>query len=852
MSFCGKCPGRGTGRNTVGSIRSLAVKLHQVNAIGSLATYGLRRQGKNELPRRVSARPRVTSLVLLEILSVIILSLFVSVGECATGTLYFRGPTERGEGDLPLAEGDEPGLFGEFTVDIYAEDFPGFAGFQVEVDFPEGFYVAFNNIPPESGPFGDRAITWNDDFLPDIREVYTGQTMGLMSTEREFIPPFSWGDYIDKTIPPEEDDEAVNPEEMVWESHEGLTWLMSITYWYDTSAEGTYTIDAKTALTTFGDADDPPNDLPYTVVTGSVTIGSGDGGGGGGGGGDTDEDDTDDDDGGGGGGGMDSGETYYVDDSWGGAQDGSAEYPYKEIGRGITEASNGDEIRVAGGTGSGLTYQENLSIGINVDLSGGWQRSGSTWSHEPDTYVSIIDGSGDETKTKPCVKYTSTVAGTISYFTITKGKGGIVCDGPYPTEPDPTIIISYNKITGNPAVGNNAPPHGGGINCQDGSATITFNEITNNEGYLGGGGIFSWRHLEEDPNTVEIEGNTISNNESGGGGGIYAWQCSSLTISGNSISGNEASTGGGLKLDSNGEELLEVTDNVIVGNDGGGGGGGIWWYQDGTLANNLIVGNYAFAGGGIFLGNATQETFVILLNNTISGNRVATDGYGGGIFAGYCDPLTMKNCILWDNEAWRGPQIALEDSTATVSYSDVEGGQNGVDRNQSTLNWGSGNIDTDPLFADPGHWDDNGTSGDESDDFWVNGDYHLTSDLGRWDPTAEGGSGGWVDSDILLSPCIDSGDPSDDDSNEPMPGYPGGINMGAYGNTSEASKSGWYIEGDTVADCRVNILDMLFVRDNLNKDISDTNWRCEVTGDGNINILDMILVRNHLNTVCPD
>jgi len=49
---------------------------------------------------------------------------------------------------------------------------------------------------------------------------------------------------------------------------------------------------------------------------------------------------------------------------------------------------------------------------------------------------------------------------------------------------------------------------------------------------------------------------------------------------------------------------------------------------------------------------------------------------------------------------------------------------------------GTGNINADPLFVDTGYWDDNGTPANPLDDFWVEGDYHLT----------------------YASPCIDAGD----------------------------------------------------------------------------------------------
>ncbi|MCK4624589.1 MAG: hypothetical protein KAV00_04705, partial [Phycisphaerae bacterium] len=79
---------------------------------------------------------------------------------------------------------------------------------------------------------------------------------------------------------------------------------------------------------------------------------------------------------------------------------------------------------------------------------------------------------------------------------------------------------------------------------------------------------------------------------------------------------------------------------------------------------------------------------------------------------------------------------------------------------------GTGNISKDPLLADP-----------------ANGDFHLKSVAGRWNPATET----WV-KDTLHSPCIDVGRPTDDFSNEPNPNG-GRINMGAYGNTNEASKS---------------------------------------------------------------
>ena len=75
-------------------------------------------------------------------------------------------------------------------------------------------------------------------------------------------------------------------------------------------------------------------------------------------------------------------------------------------------------------------------------------------------------------------------------------------------------------------------------------------------------------------------------------------------------------------------------------------------------------------------------------------------------------------------------------------------------------------FELDPLFADA-----------EARDF------HLRSEHGRWSAAASA----WV-KDAVTSPCIDAGDPRDTCEREPEPNG-GRVNMGAYGNTAEASKS---------------------------------------------------------------
>ncbi len=92
-------------------------------------------------------------------------------------------------------------------------------------------------------------------------------------------------------------------------------------------------------------------------------------------------------------------------------------------------------------------------------------------------------------------------------------------------------------------------------------------------------------------------------------------------------------------------------------------------------------------------------------------------------------------------------------------------------------------IDADPCFVSSGHWNLNGTPYDPYDDVWIDGDYHLISQAGRWDPDSQT----WVIDDVTSS-CVDAGDPNSPVGDEPQPNG-GRINLGAYGGTAEASKS---------------------------------------------------------------
>ena len=116
------------------------------------------------------------------------------------------------------------------------------------------------------------------------------------------------------------------------------------------------------------------------------------------------------------------------------------------------------------------------------------------------------------------------------------------------------------------------------------------------------------------------------------------------------------------------------------------------------IINCLVYGNYTPSqGAGIFGGNST----LYISNCTVIGNNA---GYGGGLGCDTYANATVKDSIFRSNTAPFGSQISVRNSTYTstvsISYCNIEGGQNGVTlMTGCTLNWGSGNINLDPYFT---------------------------------------------------------------------------------------------------------------------------------------------------------
>lgn len=402
-------------------------------------------------------------------------------------------------------------------------------------------------------------------------------------------------------------------------------------------------------------------------------------------------------------------------------------------------------------------------------------------------------------------------------FTITGGRG---------TRPSSANIwsgggIFFDTCSGtvrNCTIVQNMADYAGGIFCRHLCSPMLIDcIIEENSARDSGGGVFFW----DEASLTLISCIIRSNSAEDFGGGLSCYFNSSATltdciISGNSVTGSTAliaGYGGGVSCTDN--SLLTLTNCTITENSAGFSAGGIMCYKSSTTLNNCVISKNLAArlGGAIFCetdssmtmanciisGNSAKQrgggvecylnSSVNITNCTIWGNSAAQSGGGVDCFNG-CS-VAVTNSIVSKNTSLQGPQISVRNpsTTVTIAYSNVSNGQAEVYvESGCILDWNIGNIDADPYFSGPGYWADFNDPNiivepDDLNAVWIDGDYHLKSELGRWDPV----SVSWVTDDVT-SPCIDRGDPNHPVGEEPDPNG-GIINMGAYGGTPEASMS---------------------------------------------------------------
>ncbi len=339
-------------------------------------------------------------------------------------------------------------------------------------------------------------------------------------------------------------------------------------------------------------------------------------------------------------------------------------------------------------------------------------------------------------------------------------KGGYAGFG----EPDPDTrhIKLYETILSGDLLGNDEH---GFVNNDENSYHIVTGSGTNSTAVLDG--------------FTVTGGNANGPHQEAVGGGMYMDDYSSPTVLNCIFTANSAINGAGMFIEEGGTSTLK--NCIFSANSARNYGGGMFAEDecDLILTNCTFTRNLADYGAGMynFGGDLSRQS---LTNCTFYGN--SAHSHGGGIYNTRHSSSVLTNCILWLNVP--DEIYPNEGPAAIVSYSDIQGGWPGV-----------GNIDADPLFANP----------------HIN-DFHLKSQAGRYDPAGKG----WA-INAVTSSCIDAGATAGPIGHEPFPNG-GRINMGAYGGTKQASKSYFgkapcriIIAGDINGDCTVDLLDFVIM-----------------------------------------
>lgn len=374
-----------------------------------------------------------------------------------------------------------------------------------------------------------------------------------------------------------------------------------------------------------------------------------------------------------------------------------------------------------------------------------------------------------------------------------------------------SLTLCSGEVTGNVIADNTAIEGGRAAACYYSSTVISENIFADNTGQRNPVGLYCY----EEPACTVVD-NVFTGEQSRG---LDVFMSSALVM-GNVITGCFArGNGAGLHIYGfqPGLPCPTVVGNLITDNRSESFGGGIRCVDDSStvLVNNIISGNSASRGGGAVV---FQRSGAILLNNTITGNSAPA---GGGLSAVSDSDIQLANCILWGNAAEQGREISMDaDSSVAVHHCDVAGGRDQVRVAEGgILDWGEGNIDADPLFVDPAVPDDEETK-------TIIAGFRL----------------------LPGSPCIDAGANLDGLPDTDILGLPRILDGNRDGVPVADIGAHEYLYGDATGDSKVDILDLLAVRNALGSDSLSVSAvkAADINADGRVDVLDLLCVRSQL------
>lgn len=342
------------------------------------------------------------------------------------------------------------------------------------------------------------------------------------------------------------------------------------------------------------------------------------------------------------------------------------------IGAALAKVSSGDEIRVAGSPGAGLTYFENVVLTKGVILLGGFPFGGTL--RDPQVNVTIIDG-GNLASTI-AVPYLGVSSGfTVDGFTIQNGSaalgGGINVDGGLWSG-----VISHNVFRSNSATGD-----GGAVYTTNFNGTIESNTFLDNSAVNLGGAIA----MEFSP--LVVQSNLFSGNSATEGGALYCW--------------DRLGSGSGYRF------APRINNNRVLGNHASlrGGGINVGTYCNPVIHNNALRDNTAAEGGGLWMIGYYNSPCEVINNSFVQNSASISNG------AAAVADCTVANNIVTFN--------------AAPSYGGLSGGQsysaNCVYGNQNDSFIPPGSMQLDPRLdtADSFHIRSNSPCKNKGDNAYV-------------------------------------------------------------------------------------------------------------------------------------
>jgi len=304
---------------------------------------------------------------------------------------------------------------------------------------------------------------------------------------------------------------------------------------------------------------------------------------------------------------------------------------YSTVQAAVDAASDGDVIKVAAGTYTGVSARQGITqvvyITKTVSIQGGYTTT--DWiTPDPDANPTTLDAQAQ-----------GRVLVLTGHFNRSRIEG--------------------LRITGGDARGLGGPlgPNdvGGGVYVANATVTIENCKVFNNTATYGGmgGGLFLFNF----DGVSSLANNTVFNNTARDGGGLFLFEHSAqggAVLSGNVVISNTADTGGGLSLMGSNATLI---NNVVGDNRASSAGSGLSiGGSSPRLLHNTIARNTGGDNTGVYVSGGGYGGYsTVVLTNTI----LATHAVGIRVTDG--NTVTV-NGVLWDNST----PITISQSSAVT------------------------------------------------------------------------------------------------------------------------------------------------------------------------------------------